>query len=290
MYDFISLALILTSITVIIAIVIRKFPALANLDVHNIPAEKEAQFKERILGNRLKRMIQKWTSRVNKVARPSGQALGNLFKWLYGRLIEMKDVYKDDRREAAAGTDNRIALAFEAFEEYKSQNDLAGAEKKLIEIIGLDPKNLKAFRALAQLYFDRKEFEEAKQTFEHILKLNEGDEEAFDGLANIASQSGNLDQAKDEYLKSLKYNKQRGQTYYSLALVYESMKNPAEALKSIRKALSIESNNPRYLDMKLRISIMIKDKEAALRAYNKLKTVNPDNQKLGEFKAEIDAL
>ena len=52
-------------------------------------------------------------------------------------------------------------------------------EKIYIEIIGLDSQNIKAFRELGQIYFQRKEYEEAKQTLEHILKLQE-DEEIYE--------------------------------------------------------------------------------------------------------------
>ena len=45
MYNIIPLVLILISLSIIIVIVVKKFPALANLDVENIPKEKEDRKK-----------------------------------------------------------------------------------------------------------------------------------------------------------------------------------------------------------------------------------------------------
>jgi hypothetical protein len=58
----------------------------------------------------------------------------------------------------------------------------------------------------------------------------------------------------------------------------------------MKKALKIEPNNPRYLDTMFRISIIIKDKVLAFEAYDRLSKVNPENQKLAEFKAQLAEL
>ena len=282
--------MILASLAVIIYITVKKFPALASLDAANIPAEKEARIKERILSSRLKRNLLKWNVRTAKLLRPLAIGSAGFFRWLYRRLIDLKEGYNIRPSVPPEEMEKNIQLLFEEAENLRRQDELAAAEKKLIEIISLEPKSIKAFKQLAQLYFERKELEEAKQTFEHILKLHEGDEEAYEGLAQIASKSGNLDIAKEEYLKSLGFNNQRSTTSYNLALVYEEMGNQTEAFVTIKQVLILEPMNPRYLDTALRLSIMLKDKEFALEAYESLKKSNPDNQKLVEFKEQIDLL
>lgn len=290
MYNIIPLILILISLSVIIVIMVRRFSALASLDVDNIPAEKEAKFKERIIIDRLKRIFLKWSSRFSRLFRPVENLFGDFFNWLSLKFNNLKDSYKAAPVVPTADTEKRVEQLFNEEEELRRKNDLTAAEKKLIEIISLDSKNIRAFKALAHLYFERKDFEEAKQTFEHILKLKEDDEESYEGLAQIAKERGNLDLARDEYLKSLNFNSERGQTYFDLALVYEAMENYNEALDNLKKALKIEPKNPRYLDTMLRISIIIKDKALAADVFEQLKKVNPDNQKLAEFKAEMDKI
>jgi len=48
---------------------------------------------------------------------------------------------------------------------------LSEAEKKFIEIISLDPKNLKAYKGLGQVYLELKEYKQAEQTFMFVLQL-----------------------------------------------------------------------------------------------------------------------
>ena len=144
----------------------------------------------------------------------------------------------------------------------QKNEDFEELEKVLIKIIGMDSKNLKAFDALGKLYVDKKNFDEAKQTFGHILKLLETSED-------------------DEFL---------GETYFNIADIEKGLGQSEEAFKALKQALHIKPNNPRYLDSMVEICIMNKDKGNALDAYAKLKEVNPENNKLEEIKKKIDEI
>jgi len=290
MYNIIPLLLILLSLSVIIVIVARKFSVLANLDVANIPAEKEAKFKERIISNRLKRSVTQWSAKLVRLFAPVVRSIGYFFKFSLRKLYQLKNDY-----QAAADTENlsveeRARQLFSQVEECQKRGDLALAENKCIEIIGLDSKNIAAFKTLGRLYFEKKQYEEAKQTFEHVLKLKDDDEDTYENLAQIAKEKGDLGEARDEYLKSINFNKQNAQTHFSLASVYQAMGKFPEAISSLKKALKIEPANPKYLDTMLEISIIVKDQELALDTYQKLFKGNPENNKLAEFKKQIDVL
>jgi len=286
MYNIIPILLILISLSVIIVIVSQKFSVLAALDVDSIPAEKEAKFKERIISNRLKRNLVKWTAKFSVVSAPLVKATGNFFVSKLQKLLEAKSNY---RTHANLDAEQIIEQLFSQAEELTKRGDLDAAEKKYIEVIGCDSKNVKAFKELGQIYFEKKEFEEAKQTFEHILKLKQ-DEDIYGQLAQIARAKGNLNEAREEYLKSINLNKQNAQTHFNLSEVYRAMGKGKEALASLKKALKMEPANPRYLDTMLEISIIIKDKALALDAYGKLLKVNPENNKLAEIKRQIDEI
>lgn len=287
MYNIIPLLLILTSLSVIIVIVFRKFSVLAALDMENIPAEKEAKFKERIISNRLKRNFIKYLAKISLILEPLSRLIGGYLKSRLFKLYQAKNIYEADEKAYGSG---KIDQLFSQAEEFKKSGDLALAEKNYIKIIGLDSKNLKAFKELGRIYFEKKEFEEAKQTFEHILKLKKDNEEVYDNLAQIAKEKGNLKEARDEYLRSLHINKQNAQTLFSLAEVYRAMGRPAEAARNLKKALKIEPANPKYLDTMLEISIIMKDKALAFSSYKKLAETNPENNKLEEFKRQIDEM
>ncbi len=266
MYNIIPLILILASLSVIIVITIRKFPVLANLDLENIPAEKEAKFKERIISDRLKRNYLKWKSKVVKLTRPVLETIKRFLKWVYKKSVDFKDSYKKVPGMSDVDIENRIALLLDEAEEAMKKEDINTSEKKLIEIIGLDNKHKHAFKLLGKLYLDKKSFEESRQIFEYLLKLE--NEKNFGETDPI----------------------QISQTFFDLALVYEAMGSYDKAFENVRNALDIEPNNPRFLDTMLEISIIKKDKVFALDAYDRLAAANPDNQKLEEFKRQISEL
>ncbi|MEK7202828.1 MAG: tetratricopeptide repeat protein [Patescibacteria group bacterium] len=292
MYNIIPLILILISLIVIIIIVYKKFSILATLDVENIPAEKEAKFKEQIIGAKLKRNVIKWWSRFIRIIGPIAISSRDLFNWLYKKLQSIKDSYQKPPMAMPNLDDARVMIdrLFNEAGDLKKQDGLAEAEKKYIEIIGLDSKNIRAFKELGRLYFEQKNLEEAKQTFEHVLKLKQDDEDIYDNLAQIAKEKGDLSQAKNDYIKLLKINKQNAQTFYNLALVYQAMNDFPKAISSLKKALKIEPNHPRYLDIMIELSIIVRDKILALDVYNKLLAVNPENKKIELFKKQINEL
>jgi tetratricopeptide (TPR) repeat protein len=284
MYNIIPLLLILISLIIVIIIAIKKFPVLANLNLESIPAEKEAKFKERIISNKLKRNFIRWGMKFLRLLKPAGEAIRNFFNWLYNKLIELREEYKKEKTDFIdAGL--KTQELFKEFEELKEKGDLAGAEKKLIDIIGFDNKNIRAFKILGCLYFEQKNYEEARQTFEYILKLKENIED--DDIYGKSS----FGQGENERRPELNFRpSDLSQIYLDLALTFRALDNLESAVESLKKALKIEPSNPRYLDTMLEISIMIKDKILALETYNKLKTANPENKKLEEIKKEIDEM
>ncbi|MFA6394180.1 MAG: tetratricopeptide repeat protein [Patescibacteria group bacterium] len=283
MYNIIPLILILLSLAVMTGIVVRKFSALANLDIESIPAEKESRFKERIIGNRLKRNLTYWNAKTFKSFSFIGGKLGELFSFLLARLLRLKEKYRADRDLTKSGNEEKTArpvleLLNEADAAIKSES-YEEAEKKLIEIISLQSRNLKAFKKLGGLYSLKKQYEEARQSYAHILKLIE-DEEA--GIVN------SRDENSEEQLKNLSL--ERGQVYFELSRVFSEKENYDEAAKNMKEALKIEPLNPKYLDTMIEISIIGKDKIAALDALKRLEKANPENQKLKEFKERIGEL
>ncbi len=286
MFNIIPLILILISLAVIIIIAVRKFPVLANLDIESIQAERESKFKERIISNRIKRNFFKYYVKIARVVKPIGQAIGNFFKWGQVRLAEYKESHSinDVNREKGQQVINKL---FADIEDLIKKEDLEKAEDKLVEVIGLDSKNIKAFKSLGDLYFERKDYHEAKQTFEHVLKLLEKEESTYSPTP-LAVEDGRGGLAEEEDARDI--TSQLAGVYFDLAIVDKATDNFDGALASINKAFKLEPNNPRYLDTKLEISIIKKDKISALEAYDNLVKVNPENQKLADFKEKIDEL
>ncbi len=261
MYNLIPLILIIASLIVIIVIVSRKFSLLANLDVDNIPGEKEAKFKENIAGTRIKRNLVKWNSKFSQVFSGAFQGLNSSLKNWYDKLFQIKENYEQQISAHKESQDEKITRLFREIEELDPEEEFEAIENKLIEIVGLDSKNVNAFEKLGDLYFRNKRLQEAKETYEHILKLIPDED--------VAKQAD---------------------IYYDLAVTAKSRDNWKFALENIQKAFSLAPNNPRYLDIMFEASIMNDDKELATTAYDKLSEVNPENKKLEDFKEQLENL
>ncbi|MGE5425819.1 MAG: tetratricopeptide repeat protein [Bacillota bacterium] len=268
MLDIIAWILAGLSLAVILYIVIRKFPALAILDVDNIPGQKEAKFKEKIMRRRVERDLGLVNSFLLLWRKRIGGLIGSFLKRRYQRLAKLRDDIKRQKKLSFSEKRERIAELFAQAKAALSADNFEAAEKHLIEVISLDAKRLSAFLELGESYRLRKSYKEAKETFEHTLKLAyqlRKDPEMLEGI-NIS------------------------EIRFSLARVCYELDLIDEALEYGRQALDAEPNNPRYLDLILDLSIMKKDKNSAIASWEKLAAANPENNKLPEWKAKIDAL
>ena len=260
--------LFVVSLAAIVFIVVRKFPLLANIDIGQIEAERQAELKRKILSDKFKRNLIKISQQLAKVLGPLAKALGRLFKLGYDHLVNLKASYAHGEGVEGEDLEKKIAVLFAEAEELTHQEDLVKAESKYIEIIGLDSKNFKAFELLGENYLNRQNYHEAEQTFEHAIKLREQ-------LKKSSPETAELDLAK---------------THYNLSLVYCKTNSWPAAFGKLKQALELEPSNPRYLDKMIEVCIMMKDAVLARQMCVKLEETNPGNKKLKELKNKIREL
>jgi tetratricopeptide (TPR) repeat protein len=284
MFNIVPLIFIIMSLGAIIIIVARKFAVLANLDINTIQAEREQKTKERIISSRLKRNYFNYYNRTLNFLRPIGEKIGNSLHAMFNKLMEMKEGYtKDDDKTGSLQNSTGVEKIIMEAREQKDKEEWDKAEQKYIEYIGKESGSIEAFRELGEVYYRRKDFHEAKETLEHAIKLLEKkyNEFFFSDTQEIKSENKAEKDAAGLLLAEI---------YFDLSLVEKAVNNNQGALVIIDKALKMQPNNPRYLDTKFEISIINKDKGKAYEAYEKLKEVNPENQKLDELKGRLSEL
>lgn len=298
-YSLIPLFIIFLSLAGIIIIIIRKFPQLAALDVDKIEDVKQAKVKEELSLQRFNRGLQKIGAVVGSSLEylsflVSGwRKIQNSFRIKVHQIREKykKSIIEDLERkeekseipEGAMSSQSLVAQADEVFE----KGDLTFAERKYIEAIRLDPRNIEAYRGLGKVYMDMEKYKEAEETFKFITKLNPRDDRIFNRLGIIEEQLGNYEEAAEYFKKAIEINGSFAIRFYDLGILYARLNKPAAALKAFLKAVKIEPNNPKYLDQLLEMSIITRDLEMAESVLERLMAVNPDNQKLGEFRQKI---
>lgn len=264
----ISLILIGLCVLIILAIILRKFPTLAILDANNMPGEKEAEFKDQIIKQKIERDFARWGGAVARVFIFISRNISNFLKSSHKQLKKVKLNYKSIAKISFVEKQKIIKKLFAAYTDSLKKENLSEAEEKLLEIVSFDQKNILAFFKLGDLYDKQKKWSEARQTYEYVLKL--------------AQQRG------DE--KSINPELSLQEIYFSLAWTEKEIGDLDAALENIRGALDLEPNSPRYLDLILDLSIMKKDKELALAYLEKLAAVNPENNKLLDWQEEINNL
>ena len=263
----ISIILVAVGLLIIATIILKKFPALAILDVENIPGQKEAKFKEEIIKKRLERDLSKWGQVFIKIWHFLNSIISGPLHRAYIKLKEVKDIARRSKKLTLAERREHVRTLFRTAEDSLKADDLDKAESSLIEIISLEQKNLPAFFELADVYTAGKKWAEARQTLGYALKLCKA--------------------SKDDYFSG---DITLQKIYFSLSSVNESLGDYKEALDNIAEALEIEPNNPRYLDLAINLAIESKNKEYATEMLERLREVNPENAKLVELAEEISAL
>ena len=261
MYNTWPLILIMVCLMIVIFIIFKKFPALAVLDVENIPEEKEQQIKERIIKSRIKR---KFTS-LDRLFGSLSSFFASVYNKVWSKLEDFKKrqekiIDKESMSENSEG--EQIKILFSQTESLVKDYKLNEAEQKLIEIISIDDKNLNAFSELGELYHEEGKLQEAKQTLLYALKLAE--------IENIKVEQSKIN--------------------YNLALIAKDFNDVDGAILYLLKALDIDSNNPRYLDLMLDLCIIKKDHSLAEEYLDRIKEVNPENQNIIKWEEEIGNL
>lgn len=314
-YSLFPLILIFVGIAAIVVIVARKFPPLSALDVEKLPEVQQAKVKDEIKFQRFWRSFSSFGRYLKKIFSRL-EFVKNGWQWLQGRfrrlvhhwqekykksiIAEIKQAMKEAKgrraEEKEIRTDRppcpvgRASDLLKQAEEAAEKGDWPLAERYFIEAVKHNPKEIEAYRGLGKVYLEMKKYKEARETFEFILKLKPDDDRAYNRLSMVAEARGNWLEAIKCLEEAVKLNDRLAVRFYDLGRFYFKLKKPAAALRHFARAAEIEANNPKYLDQLLEMSIITGDGDLARETYDKLRLVNPDNQKLPEFRQRIEEM
>lgn len=294
MIDIILIVVAALSLVYLLYMVARKFPRLTNVNVESLPETRTQRQKDQILKNRLERTWQEIWSKVQDSSSPVQDKFNDFFRQNYQKL---KTIEKDLRRRSHEQMTSNVAksqavsdMIVEA-KQFLNDEDYQKAEDLLLDALGMDERNIDAYKLLAEVYRESKEYVQAKETLEYLLQLTQNEDAAvYSSLADIAKERGNLKQAEEDYLKSISLSDDNHWYFLSLAEVYVDLDDHTKALETAQKALGLSPNNPKILDFLINLSIIMSDKELASQYLDKLKEVNPENNKIADFTGRIDEL
>ncbi len=298
MYIF-FLAIILMGLVIIFFIIRKKIPQLANLDVANLPKEVEARKKREIIAKRIEAQGEKWKAAWQKRLLP-------LKKWWEGQQLRFRRYVKKIEKlwyhehavkhtsvAAPIDTDEqeqKLNLLIQEAEQSLKDGKYDRAEGLFIAAIKLDQKSAAAYRGLGDSYLASGSLEEARQTYRFLLQLEPDDDSVMVKLAEVAESQGDLEEAITYYQQAAVINDSLAPRFYHLAELLLKVKQPETAKEAIVQAVELEPKSPKYLDLLTETAIICGDKDLALSGYNELRLVNPENQKLENFKERMSQL
>ncbi|KKS31848.1 MAG: Tetratricopeptide repeat protein [Candidatus Amesbacteria bacterium GW2011_GWA2_42_12] len=293
-------SIILVCLAIIIVIVVRKLPQLANLRLDTLPEEKQFIKKKEMIAKRIDEHSKLVKARWAKIFSPIRRLLGIVqlnFRIYVGKVDRLWKFEQSTKKtvsvQNAPPKEETIvkvgSLLIEA-EQNLVINNLNRAEELYIMAIKYDQKSVVAYRGLAEVYFKKGSLEEARQTYQFVLQLEPDDDSVMVKLAEIAESQGDIEEAIENYQKAILVNDSLSPRFFHLAEMLIKVGQPMVALDAVSQAVELEPKNPKYLDLFLENAIICGNKAVARDVWNQLRLVNPENQKLEIFRDRIDRM
>lgn len=280
MFQLIIPAIILVvAMSIILIVILRHLPQAAAIDLESLPAEQEAAMKAALMERRFKRKLLDFKNKFLPFVRKLSKGFNAIGKNLRKRVTQMEQKYRQKPHtmtsEQQEEVKQKIRTLLQQAQDHRVEEHWSEAESKYIEVLSWDHKNLDAYFGLGEVYFEKKEYDQAKETFSYLLKLIQSQESGEDTVSVFSSP-----------LTSSQIN----EAYYDYAVTLQALTEVEGARKQIRIVIDRDNNNPKYLDKAVELNILLKDRVSAQEAFNALKNVNPDNQKLTTFEDQIKEL
>ena len=292
----ILLVIVAACLGVIIYVAVRKFPQVANLDLANLPQEKIYQKKREIINKRIQQSGYMARRRLSQAVSPIKKIWGLLqlkFRIYVGkieRLLHHEQILKDKMEKKIASTgeqEQKFRQLVSDGEQYLKISSFDLAEDAFIAAIKIKPKSPEAYRGLGDTYLAKNSLEEAKQTYLFLHQLEPDNDAVLVKLAEVAEAQNKPEEAIGYYQQAVLLNDSFSARFYRLAELLVKVGQPDVAKEAILQATELEPQNPKYLDLLIEIAIICGDKAMGLKAYNDLRLVNPENQKLDSLKDRI---
>ncbi|OGY78654.1 MAG: hypothetical protein A3B74_04750 [Candidatus Kerfeldbacteria bacterium RIFCSPHIGHO2_02_FULL_42_14] len=255
--DWILLSIAIVALAVCVIIVIRKFPHLRILDIESARKHIQQRIKFSIIEERLKRKLKDTTMHMAHRVAPTHSKIQSIFHRLQEKVKKLElrytQVVKQVTPERREKNRQKIEKLLETGKEFIEKNNLIEAERSFIEAISLDHQNQEAYKKLAEVYVLQKNWEHAKESLEFLLKLDP----------------------------------KNAQLQLELSQVCKHMDQMREAFEHAKTAVMIAPNDPKYLNELLELCFMFGQKYTAKKTFEKLKEVNPENQRIPEWEEKL---
>ncbi len=194
MYEFIAKLIIILSIGGILVIILRKISKFKNMPAEDIQflaqhAEKPGKISQKIKKINYHNIIRSVVIKLEKILKKLRAIALKSDSWFEQWIQILKNKEKEFKAKARFSK-NQLEIQqaekkrLEPKKEEKKEQFVV-EEKKYIETIIKNPRDVRTYRSLGLLYLAQKNYKDAKESFKQILKINSKDKEAKKKLEEI---------------------------------------------------------------------------------------------------------
>ena len=293
MIYFITLTLAALALIVMAVIVLRHWKEIRLLDPDTIKEERERQKREELLLQRFERMRAEKMGPLKAVSTRVLTSAKKAYHEVYLRLVRLEKYYKQAKAPfamMAPSVKDRMKLLLDEARSLARDLKWAEAERRYLEALNIDGRNLDAYKGLGTIYLKQKLYPQATETFEFLVKMKKADDTCFAALADIAEAEG--DNLKEEEMrkKAVEFRPRLANRQVELAELYIRLKDYSKAWACANRATELDPKSAKYLELSLEAAILVRDRTEAKLRYDKLRLLSEDRPRLQSLKERIDAI
>lgn len=293
--DWIFLGVFGAAVVTCAVVVWRKLPQLASIRTEAIPKHQQQARKQQILDQRLQQKLGNAEAAIVRTLSKGFKGIWSRLQTLLHRLHELEREYRrkvvtQQSIEDPEVLRSRLATWLADAQSAMTAENYTRAEQLFVDVVALDSKNVEAYIGLADVAMAKKDYANAREALKFVLKLQQGNDSAYARLGRIASDVGDFSEAEADYLKSVSLNATTATSQFELAGVEVKLGNIEKAKVAFQEAVKLEPVNPKYLDALLAFAIQHARKDLARETLERLRTANPENQKLPELAEAVKNL
>lgn len=260
MWFSLSLLVLIGSLATIVGVLVLKISQLRMIDTESIPTERVKRIKEQIILQKFERIGAQKLGVAAKVARQAVTSVSKTGRRAVQKLYAMEQYYQKLKHAAPDGAHainpETVKRLLDEADDLVRQEEYIPAEKRYIEIISHNPKHVKAYEGLGNLYLLNKQLSQARETLLFTLRLSPEDPSVYMSLSEVEQDDG----------------------------------NERKATEYLRKVVALRPTSPKFLDRYIESALASQSSEDAQKGLALLKEANPENQKIPEFEERIKEL
>ena len=258
--SWIAYGVAIIALGVTLFLIARHWKEIRLLDPQSIKEERQKQEREKLITRRFERVSAEQLAALHRFGRTLARKTKESYKRTEERLQSFDNLYKKVKSPFSAMAPSQRERIKTLLTEARSLiRDLkwADAERRLLEALALDQRQIDAYRLLGTLYLRQKLYPQARETYEFLVKTRKADDATYAGLAEIAKAEGNFQIAEAMLQKAADASPRQPHRQAELAAFFLERGNAAKAWPHAKRASELEPGSAKYLEQSLETVILL---------------------------------